>query len=51
MINWENKSQYLLHEIIKYQNYCDAIENSLALQVKALSETNGGDGGGSLESK
>ncbi|RCH83732.1 hypothetical protein CU098_004211 [Rhizopus stolonifer] len=32
MVNWENKSSYLLHEIIKYQNYCDAIEKSLALQ-------------------
>lgn len=36
MANWEKKSQYLLHEIIKYQNYCDAIEKSLALQDKAL---------------
>ncbi|KAF7731518.1 hypothetical protein EC973_009282 [Apophysomyces ossiformis] len=38
MINWENKSQYLLHEIIKYQNYCDAIEKSLALQDKAAQD-------------
>ncbi|KAG0174832.1 hypothetical protein DFQ30_002455 [Apophysomyces sp. BC1015] len=38
MTNWENKSQYLLHEIIKYQNYCDAIEKSLALQDKAVQE-------------
>ncbi|KAI7850064.1 hypothetical protein BDC45DRAFT_488468 [Circinella umbellata] len=38
MANWENKSQYLLHEIIKYQNYCDAIEKSLALQAKAVEE-------------
>lgn len=40
MTNWENKSQYLLHEIIKYQNYCDAIEKSLALQAKFNSSTN-----------
>ncbi|ORZ01662.1 hypothetical protein BCR43DRAFT_556274 [Syncephalastrum racemosum] len=38
MANWENKSQYLLHEIIKYQNYCDAIDRSLTLQDKALRE-------------
>ncbi|CEP17586.1 hypothetical protein [Parasitella parasitica] len=37
MANWENKSHYLLHEIIKYQNYCDSIENSLALQSKIMS--------------
>ncbi|KAI8646634.1 hypothetical protein BD408DRAFT_428631 [Parasitella parasitica] len=37
MTNWENKSHYLLHEIIKYQNYCDSIENSLALQNKIMS--------------
>ncbi|ORX47156.1 hypothetical protein DM01DRAFT_362337 [Hesseltinella vesiculosa] len=36
MTNFENKNQYLLHEIIKYQNYCDALEQSLSLQVKAL---------------
>lgn len=35
--NWEAKSHYLLHEIIKYQNYCDAIEKSLALQTEILS--------------
>lgn len=35
--NWENKSHYLLHEIIKYQNYCDSIEKSLALQNKIMS--------------
>ncbi|RUS21948.1 hypothetical protein BC937DRAFT_90927 [Endogone sp. FLAS-F59071] len=35
LTNWENKSQYLLHEIIKYQNYCDAIEKGLALREQA----------------
>ncbi|KAI8576803.1 hypothetical protein K450DRAFT_255046 [Umbelopsis ramanniana AG] len=34
LTNWESKAQYLLHEIIKYQNYCDAIEKSLTLQVQ-----------------
>ncbi|KAJ2959684.1 hypothetical protein NQZ79_g4873 [Umbelopsis isabellina] len=33
--NWEAKQQYLLHEIIKYQNYCDAIEKALAIQAEA----------------
>jgi hypothetical protein len=33
MSNWENKSRYLLHEIIKYQNYCTSIEQSLLLQA------------------
>ncbi|GAN08886.1 conserved hypothetical protein [Mucor ambiguus] len=37
MTNWEDKSHYLLHEIIKYQNYCDSIEKSLALQSKIMS--------------
>ncbi|KAI9322735.1 hypothetical protein BX666DRAFT_1897992 [Dichotomocladium elegans] len=26
--NWEARSTYLLHEIIKYQNYCDILEKS-----------------------
>ncbi|KAI9027481.1 hypothetical protein CLU79DRAFT_739389 [Phycomyces nitens] len=37
MANWENKSHYLLHEIIKYQNYCDAIEKVI-LAGKATPE-------------
>ncbi|KAI8984095.1 hypothetical protein BDF20DRAFT_365079 [Mycotypha africana] len=32
MRNWEAKSKYLLHEIIKYQNYCDALEKSIQLK-------------------
>ncbi|KAG2212299.1 hypothetical protein INT47_001658 [Mucor saturninus] len=36
MINYENKSHYLLHEIIKYQNYCNSIEKSLALQANLM---------------
>ncbi|RUS19054.1 Pleckstrin homology domain-containing protein [Jimgerdemannia flammicorona] len=45
--NWENKSQYLLHEIIKYQNYCDAIEKALVLRERAdlaEEESEGGKG-------
>ncbi|KAI8989415.1 Pleckstrin homology domain-containing protein [Pilobolus umbonatus] len=30
--NWECKSKYMLHEIIKYQNYLDALENSINKQ-------------------
>ncbi|ORE15747.1 hypothetical protein BCV71DRAFT_228517 [Rhizopus microsporus] len=29
MSNWEARAKYLLHEIIKYQNYCDALEKSI----------------------
>lgn len=29
MHNWEARSKYLLHDIIKYQNYCDALERSI----------------------
>ncbi|CAO3634000.1 unnamed protein product [Mucor hiemalis] len=36
MTNWEAKSQYLLHEIIKYQNYCNSIETSLELQTNVI---------------
>ncbi|KAI8332599.1 hypothetical protein BC941DRAFT_402253 [Chlamydoabsidia padenii] len=32
MSNWELKSKYLLHEIIKYQNYCNALEKSIGIQ-------------------
>ena len=31
--NWKKKNEYLLHEIIKYQNYCNSIEKSIALQA------------------
>ncbi|KAL0083749.1 hypothetical protein J3Q64DRAFT_1641744, partial [Phycomyces blakesleeanus] len=30
--NWESRSKYLLHDIIKYQNYCDMLEKSLQRQ-------------------
>ncbi|CAO3632700.1 unnamed protein product [Mucor hiemalis] len=33
MANWDAKARYLLHETIKYQNYCNSIENSLAIQA------------------
>ncbi|KAG0744520.1 hypothetical protein G6F57_006377 [Rhizopus arrhizus] len=29
MANWEARAKYLLHEIIKYQNYCDALEKNM----------------------
>ncbi|RCH81607.1 hypothetical protein CU098_002843, partial [Rhizopus stolonifer] len=34
LTNWEAKSKYMLHEIIKYQNYCNALEDSLARREK-----------------
>ncbi|KAF1799806.1 hypothetical protein FB192DRAFT_1286040 [Mucor lusitanicus] len=30
--NWEARSKYLLHDIIKYQNYCDSLEKSIQQQ-------------------
>ncbi|KAI9490011.1 hypothetical protein BDB00DRAFT_839765 [Zychaea mexicana] len=36
MHNWEAKSKYLLHDIIKYQNYCDALEKSIQEQQKVI---------------
>lgn len=33
MTNWKKKSRYLLHDIIKYQNYCNSTEQSLSLQA------------------
>jgi hypothetical protein len=38
MANWEVRSKYLLHEIIKYQNYCDALEKSIKQQEKVKEE-------------
>ncbi|KAI7903926.1 uncharacterized protein BX663DRAFT_485418 [Cokeromyces recurvatus] len=32
--NWEAKSTYMLHEIIKYQNYCNALENGISKHKK-----------------
>ncbi|KAI9478607.1 MAG: hypothetical protein EXX96DRAFT_482960 [Benjaminiella poitrasii] len=32
MNNWEAKSKYLLHDIIKYQNYCDVLEKAFKKQ-------------------
>lgn len=33
LANWDAKAHYLLHETIKYQNYCNSIEHSLTLQA------------------
>ncbi|KAI9020850.1 hypothetical protein CLU79DRAFT_754052 [Phycomyces nitens] len=32
LFNWESRSKYLLHDIIKYQNYCDMLEKSIQRQ-------------------
>ncbi|KAI9284366.1 hypothetical protein BC943DRAFT_326198 [Umbelopsis sp. AD052] len=34
LTNWENRSRYLLHEIIKLQNYCDILEKAIAKSEK-----------------
>ncbi|RCI06880.1 hypothetical protein CU098_010544 [Rhizopus stolonifer] len=36
--NWEARSKYLLHDIIKYQNYCDALEKSIQKQQQLKPE-------------
>ncbi|KAI8639739.1 hypothetical protein BD408DRAFT_434851 [Parasitella parasitica] len=36
--NWEARSKYLLHDIIKYQNYCDSLEKSIKSQQDLLKE-------------
>ncbi|EPB88170.1 hypothetical protein HMPREF1544_05002 [Mucor circinelloides 1006PhL] len=36
--NWEARSKYLLHDIIKYQNYCDSLEKSIQLQRDLMEE-------------
>lgn len=38
MANWESKSKYMLHEIIKYQNYCDSLEKSIQSRETAEQE-------------
>ncbi|KAI8888139.1 hypothetical protein K501DRAFT_210989 [Backusella circina FSU 941] len=34
LTNWESKSNHLLHEIIKYQNYCNVLEESIVRQTE-----------------
>jgi hypothetical protein len=36
LVNWEARSKYLLHDIIKYQNYCDALEKSIKQREQEL---------------
>lgn len=36
--NWEARSKYLLHDIIKYQNYCDSLEKSIQMQQDLIEE-------------
>ncbi|KAJ2962849.1 hypothetical protein NQZ79_g2077 [Umbelopsis isabellina] len=38
LTNWENRSRYLLHEIIKLQNYCDILERAQAIYDKEKNE-------------
>ncbi|CEP10540.1 hypothetical protein [Parasitella parasitica] len=38
LANWEAKSKYMLHEIIKYQNYCDSLEKSIQNKEAALQD-------------
>ncbi|KAF1806302.1 hypothetical protein FB192DRAFT_1349775 [Mucor lusitanicus] len=38
LANWESKSKYMLHEIIKYQNYCDSLEKSIQSRETAEQE-------------
>lgn len=38
MTNWERKSNYLLAEIIKYQNYCDVLEKSMRRRQQLVAE-------------
>ncbi|KAI8641291.1 hypothetical protein BD408DRAFT_418492 [Parasitella parasitica] len=40
LANWESKSKYMLHEIIKYQNYCDSLEKSIQSKETAEQEGN-----------
>ena len=43
MHNWEAKSKYLLHDIIKYQNYCDALEKSIQIQEQHKKSIDGSE--------
>ncbi|ORZ15044.1 hypothetical protein BCR42DRAFT_416293 [Absidia repens] len=48
--NWSLKSSYLLGDIIKYQHYCDALENSIQLLASPTSGSgNVGLGQGALD--
>jgi PH/SEC7 domain-containing protein len=38
LTNWENKSKYLLSEIVKYQSYIDSLQNAMALRLKKRGE-------------
>lgn len=36
--NWEEKSQYLLREIVKYDLYIDSLQIAMALRLKKRGE-------------
>lgn len=38
LLNWENKSKYLLSEIVKYQSYIDSLQHAMALRLKKRGE-------------
>ncbi|KZT29200.1 hypothetical protein NEOLEDRAFT_1167197 [Neolentinus lepideus HHB14362 ss-1] len=38
MTNWENKSKYLLAEIVKYSSYIDSLQAAMALRLKKRGE-------------
>ncbi|KAF9647320.1 hypothetical protein BDM02DRAFT_2709294 [Thelephora ganbajun] len=38
LLNWENKSKYLLSEIVKYQSYIDSLQHATALRLKKRGE-------------
>ncbi|TFK74047.1 hypothetical protein BDN72DRAFT_956116 [Pluteus cervinus] len=37
-VNWANKSQYLLTEIVKYDSYIDSLEKAMAMRLKKRGE-------------
>ena len=38
MSNWEKKSQYLLTEIVKYDNYVDSLKSAMSLRLTKRGE-------------
>jgi hypothetical protein len=38
MANWEEKSQYLLREIVKYELYIDSLQAAMTLRLKKRGE-------------
>lgn len=38
MANWERKSSYILHEIVKFRTYIDCLQAAQALKEKLYAE-------------